>query len=357
MVVVAQRHRPWGCSTREPCATNERRKTMFRTTRNTLNSLICLAATLAAIIAVTACGRDDGPKFSATTDGVAPIGYTAPTEPSDPPLSHGTSADQTSGRTTPDATWSTASTESTESTTWTTSTGGTMPTEPGTSLPAPTARPVVQLTVQGMFPVTRPFLGNGPKAVLYDDGTLLVSFRGNAGSEPQVWPYEVGQVDPRVVTALLAFADEHGLLAEPRPYAPNVAVVDAPRTTLVLETTDGIYRHVADGLVGEETNPQRLALQQFIGEIETLTMKVEPASPFFEPTQMAIVAASTDPVPAANEDWPDDSVQLATATKCTVVNDPAAVRKLNDALAGGRYRQGGASYIVASRILPPGTTC
>ena len=352
MVVVAQRHRPWGCSTREPCATNERRKTMFKTTRNTLNSLICLAATLAAIIAVTACGRDDGPEFSATTAGVAPIRYTAPTEPSDPPLSHGTSADQTSGRTTPDATM-----ESTTSTTWTTSTEGTMPTEPGPSLPALTARPVVQLTVQGMFPVTRPFLGNGPKAVVYDDGTLLVSFRGNAGTEPQVWPYEVGHVDPRVITALLASADEHGLLAEPRPYAPNAAVVDAPRTTLVLVTTDGIYRHVADGLVGEETDPQRLALRRFIGEIETLTMEVEPASPFFEPTQMAIVAASTDPVSAANEDWPDDSVQLATATKCTVVNDPATVRKLNDALARGQYRQGGASYIVASRILPPGTTC
>jgi hypothetical protein len=49
------------------------------------------------------------------------------------------------------------------------------------------ARPVVQLTVQGMFPVEPPFLGNGPMTVIYDDGSVLLSFRGYFVAAPPVW--------------------------------------------------------------------------------------------------------------------------------------------------------------------------
>ncbi len=167
------------------------------------------------------------------------------------------------------------------------------------------ARPVVQLTVQGMFPVEPPFLGNGPMTVIYDDGSVLVAFRGNFCCRPQVWPYEIGHVDPAEVEDLLATAGDVGLLAEPDPYGPT-NIVDAARTTLVLGTPGGVYTHVADGLRdGDEPDPRRAALQGFIGEIVSLTESVEVGEAFYSPTRVAIVAAPIDTTPGSVVEWPD----------------------------------------------------
>ena len=216
---------------------------------------------------------------------------------------------------------------------------------------------MVQLTLQGMFPVEPPFLGNGPMTVIYDDGSVLVSFRGNFCCQPQVWPYEIGHVDPADVEDLLATAGNVGLLAEPSPYAPT-NVVDAARTMLVLDTTGGVYTHVADGLQsGDEPDPRRAALQGFIGEVVALTEFVEVGEAFYSPTRVAVVAAPVDTTPGAVVEWPDASVSLADAVACTPVTDPAAVEAVNSALAGTGFRQDGITYQLAARIIPPGIDC
>lgn len=218
------------------------------------------------------------------------------------------------------------------------------------------ARPVVQLTVQGMFPVEPPFLGNGPMAVIYDDGSVLVSFRGNFCCQPQVWPYEIGRVETADVEGLLATAGDLGLLAEPDPYAPT-NIADAARTTVVLDTPGGVYTHVADGLAGDESDPRRAALQGFVGDIVSLTESVEVGEDFYAPTRVAIVAAPVDTAPATVVEWPDPSVSLAGAIECTPVTDPTAVDAVNAALAGTGFRQDGVTYQLAARIMPPGTDC
>jgi hypothetical protein len=219
------------------------------------------------------------------------------------------------------------------------------------------ARPVVQLTVQGMFPVEPPFLGDGPMTVIYDDGSVLVSFRGSFCCQPQVWPYEFGHVEPADVEDLLATAGDVGLLAEPDPYAPT-NIVDAARTTLVLDTPGGVYTHVADGLHdGDEPDPRRAALQGFIGEIVSLTESVEVGEAFYAPTRVAIVAAPIETTPGMVVEWPDARVSLAGAVACTPVTDPAAVEAVNSALAGTGFRQDGITYVLAARILPPGIDC
>jgi hypothetical protein len=219
------------------------------------------------------------------------------------------------------------------------------------------ATPVVQLTVQGMFPVVPPFLGSGPMTVIYDDGSVLVSFRGNFCCQPQVWPYEIGRVDPADVEDLLTTAGDAGLLAEPAPYAPT-NIVDAARTTLVLDTPGGVYRHVADGLHhDDEPDPRRAALQSFIGGIVSLTEFVEVGEAFYSPTRVAIVAAPVDTTAGLVVEWPDPSVSLAGAVACTPVTDPAAVEAVNSALAGTGFRQDGITYQLAARIIPPGIDC
>jgi hypothetical protein len=216
---------------------------------------------------------------------------------------------------------------------------------------------VVQLTVQGMFPVEPPFLGNGPMTVIYDDGTVHVAFRGNFCCQPQVWPYEIGHIEPADVEDLLATAADGGLLTEPDRYGPTT-VVDPARTTLVLDTPGGVYTHVADGLsTGVEQDPRRAVLHGFIGEIAAITESVEVGRRFYSPTRIAIVADPIDTTAGTVVGWPDPTVRLADAIACTPVTDPAAVEAVNSALAGTGFRQDGIIYQLAARIIPPGIDC
>ena len=60
----------------------------------------------------------------------------------------------------------------------------------------------------------------------------------------------------------------------------------------------GGYTHVADGLHdGDEPDPSRAALQEFIGEIVSLTESVEGGEAFYSPTRVAIVAAPIGTTP------------------------------------------------------------
>lgn len=230
--------------------------------------------------------------------------------------------------------------------------------------------PVVQLRVQGLFPVVQPFLQTG-WTTIYADGAVLLPSRANAVAQPQVWPYEVGHLDTVDVAALLMHADAYGLLDAPdaAANAPE-GVADAPTTTLVLSSAFGSVTHVAIGLGlgADPVDAYRDVLMKVVGEIVELVNQA--ASPpadgsawpvYYDPVALDVVAVDvteTDSGLGTNTvlDWGGEA-ELATWTTCTTVDDPATVEFLVGELAGPKFQHGDRLYRIASRVHPPGTTC
>jgi hypothetical protein len=230
--------------------------------------------------------------------------------------------------------------------------------------------PVVQLRVQGSYPVVQPFLQNG-WTTIYADGTVLLPSRASAVAQPQVWPYEVGHLDTVDVAALLMHADAYGLLdqSDGVSYAPP-GVADAPKTTLVLSSALGSVTHEAIGLGlgGDPIDDYRDVLMKMVGEIDELVNQAA-AKPdddstwpvFYDPSALDVVAVDvteTDTGMGTNIvlDWGGDA-DLSTWTSCTTVDDRATVSFLVGELAGPKFNQGDRLYRIASRVHPPGTTC
>ena len=230
--------------------------------------------------------------------------------------------------------------------------------------------PVVQWRVQGSFPVVQPFLPTG-WTTIYPDGTVLSPSRANAFAQPQVWPYEVGHVDPADVLALLTGAQAAGLLEQSSaPWPAPPGVVDAAMTTLVLTSVDGSFRHEALGLGtgADPTDGARAALMKLVGEIAELVNRGVASGaggstvpPFYAATMLDVVAVEvTDDNPGQGTNtvvaWAGDA-DLATWTSCTTVDDGATVSFLVGQLAGPKFQQGDRLYRIVSRVHPPGTTC
>lgn len=230
--------------------------------------------------------------------------------------------------------------------------------------------PVVQLRVQGLFPVVQPFLQEGWTAI-YADGTVLLPSRADAFAQPQVWPYVVGRLDSMDVGALMMHADAYGLLEQPDGPSPApVGVADAPTTTLVLSSALGSVTHRAIGLgLGDDTtDPYRSVLMKVVGEITELVNQAanKPAddSPwpvYYDSVALDVVAVDvteTDTGAGTNtvREWGGDA-DLSTWTSCTTIDDQATVSFLVGELAGQKFQQGGRLYRIASRVHPPGTAC
>ncbi len=230
--------------------------------------------------------------------------------------------------------------------------------------------PVVQLKVQGLFPVIEPFLQTG-WTTIYPDGTVLLPTRANAFAQPQVWPYEVGHLDTVDVAALLLHAGGYELLDEPDGLSNNFGVADAPKTTLVLTWATGSVTHEAIGLGlgADPTDEYRDALMKLTGEIADL-VNTSAAPPddgstwpvFYDPRAVDVVAIEVttgDPGPGTTTvvEWAGGDADLATWSSCTTVDDPATVSFLVGQLAGPMYQQGDHLYRIASRVHPPGTSC
>ena len=240
--------------------------------------------------------------------------------------------------------------------------------------------PVVQLRVQGQFPIVQPFLQTGWTAI-YADGTVLLPSRANAFAQPQVWPYDVGHVDKADIGALLMHAKAYGLLEQPtatpsQPTAtpsqptPPTDVADAPMTTLVLSSDTDSVTHTAIGLGqgADPTDNYRKVLMKVVGEISDLVnTSVMPAdgssgsSAFYEPTELDVIAVDVTEVDTGNGtptviEW-GGAADLSTWTSCTMIDDPADVSFLVGQLAGPKFQQGDRLYRIASRVHPPGTSC
>lgn len=303
------------------------------------------AVAAAAVLALAACGSSDAPTVERSSDSTAD-----------------TTTGDTAAPEETDATGDTVAPEDTTSDLPGYDEGGVMLPEDGT--------PVVQLNVQGAFAVVQPYLPEG-WTTIYADGTVLLPSRASAAAQPQVWPYEVGHVDPDDVGTLMMHADGYRLL-EARDEVPGVPedVADPPTTTLVLSTAFDSFTHVAVGLgLGAGPfDPYSEVLMKVVGEIAELVN--EAAAPpddgstwpvFYDAVALDIVAVDVteeDTGIGTNTvvEWGGGG-DLSAWTSCTTVDDPATVSFLVGELAGPKFQQGDRYYRVASRVHPPGTSC
>ncbi|MEO5723272.1 MAG: hypothetical protein ABIQ39_06105 [Ilumatobacteraceae bacterium] len=212
--------------------------------------------------------------------------------------------------------------------------------------------PVMQITVQGMFPIVPPFLPNGPSLVLYADGEVLFTDRSTFDPEPLVRPYRIGHIDPARVALEVARADSAGLLSADDAYVSPVGVSDPPRTTLVLDIAGVVFTHIADGLTETDHDARRSALRLFVDHVVALTIGLD--SEPYEPVRIDVVAAAVDATASA-VDWPDSTIDLADADSRTAIYDPAAINVLTSASRGTGFRQASVSYRLAAHVVAPGS--
>jgi hypothetical protein len=189
---------------------------------------------------------------------------------------------------------------------------------------------------------------------------------------PLVLPTERRTLDEAGIQAVLALADEHGLLAEAPEYPRNDQVADAADTYVDITVGGQTYHHQAyalglEGGAASETDPARKALAEFVDAVTNLGAVVPEGSLAEGELLSGDLEIRATVVEAANyEDptitpWASDSgIVLADSTDCAVVptSDAAASALLADATQITLFTEGDVTYQLAVRPqLPGGPTC
>ncbi len=211
----------------------------------------------------------------------------------------------------------------------------------------------------GFVPVDYAF-ANGPTLLVTGDGVVLQPApRAADAGQPRLQPYEQHTVDGATLEDVVRLAEEAGLLAEPPDYfegAPQVT--DMPSTTVEITADGETWTHSAYALGFDTEKGKRQALAEFVSDALDRLGAGETAEPY-QPEAIRLSATETtgsasEAVPAG---WPED-VDLATVGACTVVDDPAAVAAVADALAGADqsqvFAQAGRTWSVAAAAVLPG---
>jgi hypothetical protein len=202
---------------------------------------------------------------------------------------------------------------------------------------------------------------------VYSPGVTTLEFPG-----PLVLPIEIRTLDEAGIQAVLALADEHGLLAEAPAYPRNDQIADAPDTYVEITVGGETYRHQAyalglDGGAASETDPARKSLAEFVEAVTDLGSVVPDGSLSGGELLAGDLEIQAAVVDAANYDEPtitpwasDSGIVLADATECAVVptSDAAASALLADATQITLFTEGDVTYQLAVRPqLPGGPTC
>jgi hypothetical protein len=216
------------------------------------------------------------------------------------------------------------------------------------------------------FSETPNLLLTGDGAV-YTPGMTTLEYPG-----PLRLPVERRTLDEAGIQALLALADEHGLLAEPPEYPRNDQIADAADTYVDITVGGETYHHQAyalglDGGAASETDPARKALAEFVDAATNVSAAVPEGSLADGELVTGDLEVMATVVEPANYDdpaitpWTSDSgVTLADAAQCAVVpaSDAAASALLADATQATLFTEGDATYQLAVRPqLPGGPAC
>lgn len=242
---------------------------------------------------------------------------------------------------------------------------------------APVGDLVASLTVQGLFPVSAPFLPNSPTVALYDDGTVLALDPGVhfvTDSPGYLFDgYSRLAIDEAAVEHVVSQAEALGLTDAAPQYPPNLAMADAPRTWLVVGAGEDRQPHVVDGLTDAETDAPRAAVAELAAVLRSIADEAvaDESAVYQPPSAVAIQAAPVEPSTSASGavragppypapdpvDWPDSMVRLADAIDCVIVDDPATVEFLADTIAGATFVDDGVTYAIAAKPVLPGHGC
>ncbi|HEX7097013.1 MAG TPA: hypothetical protein VF183_14090 [Acidimicrobiales bacterium] len=232
-----------------------------------------------------------------------------------------------------------------------------------------TADVAIQVSFDGGFVPIDVALSSIPIVTVLRDGTVLTPAPVPAiYPGPAISPVQRTTITPDEVDALLARADQLGLLDGPLDFGLP-AVTDLPTTVVTLAGPDGTVRHEAYALepdghdegISETAAENRRALRELVRALQSLP----PGDELWTPSQVAVTVIGpytpdTDIGPQTEIDWPlDNPLQTSGDYPCTVV-DGADVDTLLAALSNANQRTpwvvDGARYSLTFRPVLPGTT-
>jgi hypothetical protein len=258
------------------------------------------------------------------------------------------------------------------------------PSEPAPSEPAPTPSTdpaaesddiVLRIAFEGGFVPVEVAFASPPTLLVTADGRVIqpgmttMQFPG-----PLVQPFFQRTITDEGIEAIIALADEYGLLTDVE-YESNDNIADAADTVVTLTVGDETYEHRAyalgiDGSAnGGESDPDRTALFEFVTAVSDLPTAVGaenlgPEEPYV-PDAYLIRATPLDAPPAAEDgiepkvvDWPADaSVALADAAECAEVPAGEVGELFESADQITYFAEGDTTYQLAVTPKLPGRSC
>ncbi len=244
------------------------------------------------------------------------------------------------------------------------------PTDPGTRPPGglpPLAANEVRLRVDtgvNAFTTAQAAFSRTPTLLVMGDGT---AFR--PGVQIEIYPgpllpaIERGRIADAAIETLMRSATDRGLTTTPVPdyLAGQPPVADVGSTLVALSVGAGeLVVHEAYALgFGDETALPRKNLGDFVAEASSAAFD---DGTLYLPTQYGIWAQPANPAEFGTEPaptvmpWTVATVDLATATSCTIVEAAAVAGVFDQATQLTFFEQNGATYAVAVRAILPDTT-
>lgn len=251
----------------------------------------------------------------------------------------------------------------------------------GIAHPTGADQTVLRLGYEGGFMTADAVFAQSPSLVISGDGFVLTPGAVPAiYPGPMVMPYFQRTIDETGIQAVLAAANDAGLLASPPDYSlPNgIGIADAPDTVLVVQANGSTFEHRAYALDitagdGTASTPARDALATFItkvGDLPALAgaqhlgaeQPYEPAAyrlratPVEPPAPVDTTGASvpTEPQPTVTP-WPAGTgVVLAQASNCVVADSAKVGAVLSAANQLSWFSEGGVTYQLAVATVFPG---
>jgi hypothetical protein len=246
-------------------------------------------------------------------------------------------------------------------------------TAPATTAPAGYEHPagaddvVVSIAFEGGFVPVETVFTQLPTLLVTGDARQF-----SLGPVPAIYPgpllpnVQVAEIGEDGVQALLALADEHGLL-QARDYEGPTNIADASDTVVTINADGETFVHRAyalgldDGL-GEGTGDTDEARADLLAFVEAATGIGDIETAPFEPSTYLVRAIPVDDLtgyeiePTVVE-WPLADVALADAEDCIAIDAAEISETFADANQLTFFEQDGVTYQLGVKPQLPGDTC
>lgn len=235
---------------------------------------------------------------------------------------------------------------------------------------------VVSFAVGGGLVTELAAFQDTPSIVVTGDGRVIVRSAGSDDGPALLPELTVRTISPDGIQALIAAADDAGLLRDVE-YESSQTIADAGTTTVVVAADGETWTHSVYALgfyepidrVSPDAAADQMALESFVDQLVDLESLVGadqlgPAEPYVPDTYLIAAVPIEDPsdlgggVEFAFADWPADaSVRLADAPTCTPVDAAAVAGLLESAGLFTVFVEDEVRYEVLVKHGVPGATC